>query len=374
MTQNVVAIVLAAGFSERMGEFKPLLSLGGATILERCVTLFHEVGISDVRVVTGHRCAELEPLLERLGVRAVKNDRHSEGMFSSVVAGVTTLEAGADYFLVLPVDVPLVRAATIRRLLEFCRKEHADIIYPRFLGKRGHPPLIAGKLTREIAAWQGEGGLKAALAEWEPAASDVDVADGNILLDMDTQDDYRLLQEKVERLDIPTPEECRALMENVCRAGDTIIRHGRAVAEVATRLGEELNRAGCCLDIPLLEAAALLHDLAKGEPDHAQRGARLLGELGFAAVAGPVATHMDLTLSEGEPVSASEVLYLADKMVRGERRLSPEERFRAKMERYVGEPDILDIVSGRLKTAIAIQRRIEIILGSPLNEVIHYEE
>jgi hypothetical protein len=68
------------------------------------------------------------------------------------------------------------------------------------------------------------------------------------------------------------------------------------------------------------------------------------------------------------------VLYLADKMVRGERRLSPEERFRAKMERYVGEPDILDIVSGRLKTAIAIQRRIEIILGSPLNEVIHYEE
>ncbi len=73
---------------------------------------------------------------------------------------------------------------------------------------------------------------------------DVDVADGNILLDMDTPDDYRMLREKVERMEIPTPEECRALMENVLHVDDNVIRHGRAVAEVATRLGEELNRVG----------------------------------------------------------------------------------------------------------------------------------
>ena len=52
MAGNVVAIVLAAGFSERMGEFKPLLPLGGVTVLERCVALFRNAGIDDVRVVT----------------------------------------------------------------------------------------------------------------------------------------------------------------------------------------------------------------------------------------------------------------------------------------------------------------------------------
>jgi molybdenum cofactor cytidylyltransferase len=307
MTGNVVAIILAAGFSERMGGFKPLLPLGGVTILERCVTLFQEVGIGDVRVVIGHRGAELEPLLAKLGVRAVKNDRHREGMFSSVVAGVATLGAEVDHFFVLPVDVPLVRTATIRRLLELCRKEHADIFYPRFMGKRGHPPLIAGSRVREIAGWSGDGGLKAALVQWESAAMDVDVADGNILLDMDTPDDYRLLREKVERMEVPSPEECRALMENVLHVGDNVVRHGQAVAEVATRLGEELNRAGCCLDIPLLEAAALLHDLAKGEPDHARSGSRLLGELGFGAVAGPVATHMDISITESEKITVGEL-------------------------------------------------------------------
>jgi CTP:molybdopterin cytidylyltransferase MocA len=370
MTGKVVAIVLAAGFSERMGEFKPLLPLGEVTILERTVTLFQGAGIEDVRVVTGYRGTELEPLLARLGARAVANPRYPEGMFSSVTAGVATIGSEVDSFFVLPVDVPLVRPATIRRLLRFYWQEHGELIYPRFLGKQGHPPLISGRHAREIACWQGEGGLKAALAQWEPAALDVDVADGNILLDMDTPEDYRLFQEMVQRMEIPTSEECRALMENVLHVDEEIIRHGQAVAKVATSLGLELNRAECCLDIPLLEAAALLHDLAKGEPDHARSGARLLGELGFGKVAGPVATHMDITITEGETINTPEVLYLADKMVQGERRLSPAERFRAKMERYAGDPDILDIITGRLESALAIQRRIETILGRPLAEVI----
>jgi len=370
MAGNVVAIVLAAGFSERMGEFKPLLPLGGVTVLERCVALFRNAGIDDVRVVTGHRGVELEPLLERLGVRIVVNPQYREGMFSSVVAGLGTLGAEVDYFFVLPVDVPLVRVATIRRLLELCRQEHADVIYPRFMGKRGHPPLIAARHARKIAAWEGEGGLKAALARWEPAALDVEVADGNILLDMDTPDDYNLLQEKAERLEIPTTEECRALMENVLCVPEQIIRHGRGVALVATRLGDELNRAGCCLDIHLLEGACLLHDLAKGGADHGRAGARILGELGFGAVAEPVATHMDISVNEGEAISAGEVLYLADKLVQGERLLPLAERFRKKMERYADEPVILDNVSARLKTAQAIQKRIESKLGRTLEEVL----
>ena len=290
MSENAVAILLAAGFSERMGEFKPLLPLGGITILERTVTLFQRAGIEDVRVVTGHRGAELEPLLAKLGARAIANPRYQEGMFSSVAAGVASLGSEVGSFFVLPVDIPLVRPATIKRLLQFSRQKRGEIIYPRFLGKRGHPPFISGRHAGEIVSWQGEGGLKAALAQWESAALDVDVADGNILLDMDTPGDYKLLQNKVERMEIPTPEECRALMEDVFHTGEAIIRHGRAVAQLATILGQELNRAGCCLDIPLLEAAALLHDLAKGEPDHARCGARLLDELGFSAVAGTVAT------------------------------------------------------------------------------------
>jgi molybdenum cofactor cytidylyltransferase len=368
---HVAAIVLAAGLSERMGEFKPLLTLDGKTAVERCVALFREAGIDDVRVVAGHRGVELGPLLEGLGVRTVTNPRYLEGMFSSVVAGVDSLEPEVEAFFVLPVDVPLVRSATIRRLLELQRQVHgASVIYPRFRGVRGHPPLIAAGHAREIAAWQGGGGLKAALGQWESAASELDVADGNILLDMDTPEDYLSLRDKAAGLQIPTAEECRELLGKVRGVAEEIIRHGEVVAQAATRLGMELNLAGDALDISLLRAAGLLHDIAKGEPDHAAAGARILLEHGFDEVAGAVATHMDLTVSDGDVIGAGEVIYLADKLVQGEQLLPLEERFRKKMERHAGEPDIFHNVSTRFRTAREIRRRIESRLGRTLEEAL----
>ncbi|HTY20741.1 MAG TPA: NTP transferase domain-containing protein [Geobacteraceae bacterium] len=371
MAGNVAAIVLAAGLSKRMGGFKPLLPLGGMTAVERCVNLFRAAGITDVRVVTGYRGDELKPLLERLNVLMVDNPRYREGgMFSSVAAGLATIESEIDSFFVLPVDIPLVRPSTIRRLLDARREKGCDVLHPVFRGLRGHPPLIAGGHSREIANWEGDGGLKQVLALWEPAVLEVCVADGNILLDMDSADDYRSMREKADRLGVPTVEECGELLEKVFCVGDGIIRHGRAVARVAVCLGEELNRVGNHLDIPLIEASCLLHDIAKGEPDHAWLGARRLYEEGFAAVAGPVASHMEITITDNDTVSDAQVVYLADKMVSRERPVPLEERFRARMERHMNEPDILERVKSRLQAAQKIKERIESKLGRSLEEVL----
>jgi molybdenum cofactor cytidylyltransferase len=136
------------------------------------------------------------------------------------------------------------------------------------------------------------------------------------------------------------------------------------------RLGTELNLAGYTLDISLLRAAALLHDIAKGEPEHAAAGARIMHEHGFGMVAGAVATHMELTITEGDGISAGEVIYLADKLVQGERLIPLEERFRKRMERHADDPDILDKVSARLKTAREIRSRIELRLGRTLEEAL----
>ena len=370
MTGKVAAIVLAAGFSSRMGEFKPLLQLGGATVLERAVTLFREVGIADVRVVTGHRAEELEPFLARLEVHSVENPHYRDGMFSSVAAGAATIEPEVDGFFVLPVDVPLVRSGTVRRLFDKWRQGDWDVVYPCFLGERGHPPFIAGRRAQEIAGWEGDGGLRGALAQWESDALEVAVADETILCDMDTPDDYRRLLERYEHRQVPTEMECRVLLNEVLRVEPHIVSHGQAVRETAVQLAKELNRAGCRMDVPLLASAGLLHDIARKEHDHARTGARLLREMGYGAVADLVATHMEITVPEGESVGAAEVLYLADKLVQGAQRVTLTERFGATMERHCHEPAIIERIADRLKTAIIIQKRLEAVLGRSMSEVI----
>ena len=65
---NVTALVLAGGFSSRMGSFKPLLPVGGRAVIDRVIEVLHRGGVTDIRVVTGYRHQELNPHLEARGI------------------------------------------------------------------------------------------------------------------------------------------------------------------------------------------------------------------------------------------------------------------------------------------------------------------
>ena len=80
MAPRLSALVLAAGLSSRMGRLKPLLPLdpkGGQTPLGLCVGLFRAAGMTEVVVVTGHRCDEVGPAA-RVGFRVVVLDDRAE--------------------------------------------------------------------------------------------------------------------------------------------------------------------------------------------------------------------------------------------------------------------------------------------------------
>jgi CTP:molybdopterin cytidylyltransferase MocA len=80
MSLPISAIILAAGYSSRMGAFKPLLPFGDTTVMERSIALFRRAGIRDIRVVVGHNSSELLPLLKRLQALPLLNERYQEGM------------------------------------------------------------------------------------------------------------------------------------------------------------------------------------------------------------------------------------------------------------------------------------------------------
>lgn len=199
---KIAAIILAAGYSSRMKAFKPLLPLGRVTILERVISLFKTAGFSDVRVVTGFRAPELIKLLNNLEVTAIVNEHFRDGMFSSIVAGVSSLNKDKEGFFLLPVDIPLVRRQTLLDLYSVFQSSDRDIIYPCFRGKRGHPPLISARFIAEIRNYQEKGGLRSFLAQHQEKALDLPVADEFILLDMDKADDYQHVLDLYAKCDL----------------------------------------------------------------------------------------------------------------------------------------------------------------------------
>lgn len=365
---SLAALVLAAGCSSRAPGFKPLLPLGESTVVENTINSLRRAGVGDIAVVVGHRAGDLSPVLAGLPVRTVFNERYLDGMYSSVVAGVRSLPASTEAFYLLPADMPLVKSHTVKLLARAYKKTGADVVYPVFANRRGHPPLISSRLAPAIMAWSGPEGLRALLARYEASACDVAVIDEGILLDIDTPADYREALE-CRRRHIPTASECDAILA-MLNVADATVRHCRLVADIAGRLAGRLRQAGLGLDAGLAAAAGSLHDLAKGRPDHARQGARTLRRLGYPQVAAVVARHHDIAFPEDQPLDEAAVVYLADKLVRQDRIVSIDERFRCALERFAGDDAALAAAAGRLATAQSIIKNVEQVLGVGLREVI----
>jgi len=144
-----------------------------------------------------------------------------------------------------------------------------------------------------------------------------------------------------------------------------IRRHSGLVARVARRVAAALRARGEPVDVALVEAAALLHDIAKApclesRLDHAAEGGRVLRELGLPAVAELVERHVHL----GEwdplgPVTGAEIVNYADKRVLYVGIVSLEDRFSDLIIRYSrGRADIEERIRGNWATMRAVEAKI----------------
>lgn len=144
---------------------------------------------------------------------------------------------------------------------------------------------------------------------------------------------------------LPSFSDCLALMEEFGMLPH-IREHCFMVQAVAWELGHALTHAGLPLNLPLIVAGALLHDLGKtpclgtGE-DHARFGAEILAARGYPEVARVVAQHVHLEEHPtcDRPLSEAAVVNYADKRVLHTRVVPLAERFADLKRRYGRTPE-----------------------------------
>lgn len=194
-------LILAAGLSSRMGEFKPLLPLRGNTLIENTVDSAFAGGAASVTVVVGHRGEELSALLRaRYGDRvriAWNPDYAGTDMLRSIQIGCQALPP-CDGFFLLPGDMPVVRRETFRRLAAAWSAETISVVFPTLDGRRKHPPLVDFRLVPELLAYDGEDGLRGLWRRHEEWIRTVPVDDEGVRIDLDTRTDYRSCREKFD--------------------------------------------------------------------------------------------------------------------------------------------------------------------------------
>lgn len=363
MDHNVGAIILSAGYSSRMNGFKPLLPVHGEYAVKRCVDLFKNAGIHNIVTVTGYRSDELIPFVREYNSDYVINENFKEGMYSSAVCGIKKLTETCDIsaFFLLPVDICAIKVCTVQKLMHVYEENPNHIIYPSFDGERGHPPLIPSALIPEIIESKGiNSGIKGILEKHE--STSVKVPDRGIVLDMDTKDDYERICEYAKYSYAPDDKEIKCIYE-ICSVPSNVIEHCMKVSELSEKIAVLLNEKGAGLDIHLIKSSALLHDIAKGQNNHALLGRNIMQQYGYQRVGDIIGEHMDINLESNNTISEKEIVYLCDKMVKGTQEVTIEERFNIAKEKFKGKPDIIELAFGRIKKAAIIKSKAEKILG-----------
>lgn len=190
------AVIVAAGMSTRMKEFKQLMKIGDMTFAERVVTNFQRAGVQDIAIVTGYRGEELEKALKGIGVVFLKNDHYeSTKMFDSACIGFAYLKNRCDAVFFCPVDVPFFTDETVKA--EMNRIESADVIVPYCHERPGHPLLLSHRAVEFVLRYSGERGMRGAYECFESTNAgmvlNIAVNDDGAVMDADTKEDYQNL-------------------------------------------------------------------------------------------------------------------------------------------------------------------------------------
>ena len=193
----VSAILLAAGESRRMGEFKQLLLFAGKSFVECCVDSLLASRVDEVVVITGHRHRDVRNAIGSRPVRVVHNPDYEFGMSTSVKCGVEALPSETQACLIALVDQPQIEPEIINRVIEAYLEYLPLIVIPNYNGRNGHPIILDLSLRKEILAMDTTQGLRQVVHAHPHRLRLVTVDSDRILMDFDLPEDYRRLSEEI---------------------------------------------------------------------------------------------------------------------------------------------------------------------------------
>ena len=192
----IIAIVLAAGDSTRMGSPKALLhDPDGRPFVARLVRTFASAGVSRIVIVTGRQhdaimaavAADNPPTHPTF----LTNPDPSRGQLSSLWIALDAIARDdVESILVTPVDIPMIRSSTIAQVIDEWRKTRGAIVRPSVGVRHGHPVLFDRGVFAELRRAPLTEGARAVVHAHTIDVVNVPVDDPGCLIDVDTPADY----------------------------------------------------------------------------------------------------------------------------------------------------------------------------------------
>lgn len=200
--RSVTAIVLAAGLSRRFGATtnKLLCLWKGRPIISHTVEEIIASGVSRVVVVVGHQAEAIARALDGQKVELVRNKAPADGMSSSLIVGLQSLNEGdrPDGVMICLGDMPLIKSPLMADLIgHFSRNQDLSIWRPLYHDAPGHPVIFSTGLLDDLSGIQGDIGARHIIESHSHLVHFLPVNDHSVLFDVDTENSLNQLTAEI---------------------------------------------------------------------------------------------------------------------------------------------------------------------------------
>jgi molybdenum cofactor cytidylyltransferase len=193
---RVSGVILAAGFSRRLGRPKQLLELGGKPLLQWAIDAALAAGLSEVLVVLGESAAAILEHVDLGTARLVINPDAIDGQSTSIMAGVAVANPERVGTLFMLGDQPDISAADLDLVLQKFEGTPDEIVIASWQGERRSPVVFGRSYDGELLRLRGDTGARPILRAHSEQVVAVEF-DRPVPIDIDTEADYqRLLQDR----------------------------------------------------------------------------------------------------------------------------------------------------------------------------------
>lgn len=182
----ITGIIMASGFSNRMGKDKLLIEINGKKIIEWVIIALKDSNLDEIILV--YRTEEIKKIGESYGIKTVFNPNAHLGQSQSVIHGVS--KSKGDCYMFFVGDQPFISTKLINDLIEEHKKNPIKIVIPYYQDKINMPILFPADFKEDLLKVTGDKGGREIIQKNPSRIKKVEIQDKSLIIDIDTIEDY----------------------------------------------------------------------------------------------------------------------------------------------------------------------------------------
>lgn len=181
----ISAIVMASGFSIRMGKNKLLMQYNDKTIIENTLDILNKYDFKEVIVVSQYQ--EILKIANTYGFKAILNQNAILGQSESIKLGIMNSQECEGYMFFVG-DQPLLNISDVKNIIKYFENNKEYIIIPTYKETKGNPVIFPSSLKDSLLMLKNDEKGKKVINEYDKIKY-VKV-NKETLMDIDTKKDY----------------------------------------------------------------------------------------------------------------------------------------------------------------------------------------